>query len=177
MPYKRGGGNLLQLYDEKNGQYTDEEKQNMITKDEIGLTTYEVLKEDSIFPFHFPLEGIHSKDYNKRFLEVVKSDLENIVADPRKFDYLLSFQEGHDKSKFLFQIGYSRNDGKRLFDDIVKNTDINSLQYVEYRNKAFKCIAKTTLNGKLIATVWKLESNLNLRLVTIIPGGDKIWKK
>ena len=37
--------------------------------------------------------------------------------------------------------------------------------------------AKTVLKGKLVKTIWRIEKNLTINFIILIPGGDKQWKK
>lgn len=177
MPYKPGGGNHMQLYDKRNGEYTDQEKRDMAAKDDIGLELFFAYGEFSSRKFHFPLEGVHSDKYCKNFLEAVKGDIKKFNYSELKMDYLLSYQAEHDKSYFLQRIGYNKNYQHELYRDICKGTDISSLKFIQHSNDCFKCSAKTRLKGYLVKTIWGLNKDLSLRLITLIPGGDKIWDK
>lgn len=41
---------------------------------------------------------------------------------------------------------------------------------------SLKCMAKTTLKGKLVTSVWELKQDFSVRFITLIPRDDKKWK-
>jgi hypothetical protein len=55
MLVKRGGGNHMQLYDSRNGEYTDQEKERMREYDDWVSSSFEIYGEESTCKFHFPI--------------------------------------------------------------------------------------------------------------------------
>jgi hypothetical protein len=177
MPLKRGGGNHMQLYDSRNGEYTDQEKERMRDYDDWVISSFEIYGEESTCKFHFPIEGVHKTDYCIRFVRNIRSDLIAPSFVKPKMDYLLTYQSKNDKSKFLNGLGYSINNPYELFRDICVNTERESIEFSKFSFGEMLVVAKTVLKGKLVKTVWKIEKNLTINFVTLIPGGDKQWKK
>lgn len=62
-----------------------------------------------------------------------------------------------------------------LKNDIIKGTEWDTLIYNKLRRFGLMAECKTTLKGKVVTTAWKLEKDLSIRLITLIPGGDKKW--
>lgn len=179
MPLKKGGGNHLQFYDEADGQYDDEEERARINEEDkkaLSLVHYFGLPFNELV-FHFPTFGLHDDEYCGLFVQYAKGSIKRFEIDERKIDYLLSFNFGRDKSLFLTRLGYNANTARELCSDIYCNTDVQSLTFSGFRNNCLKCVAKTVLKGKLVTTVWELKKDFKLRLITLIPGGDKRWKQ
>lgn len=108
MPYKIGGGNHIQLYDKSDGRYSDENKgegskedfDNLRLVHEFGLD-YDNLK------FPFPIQGVHSEDYCKEFVEyVAENNLYDYgyIEDDKLSKYLFVHHDKDDKSKFVIDI-------------------------------------------------------------------------
>lgn len=176
MPLKRGGGNHMQLYDSRNGEYTEQEKQKMRSYDSFALRSYKWNGENNKFKFHFPLEGIHEKEYCIDFVECVRDDIREPIYDESKMNYLFTFRQKNDKSKFIKGLGYSESNPYKLFHDICLNTERDTISFSKFSYGTVLLTAITTLKGKEIRTVWKLDENLNLYFVTLIPGGLKHGK-
>lgn len=176
MNYKIGGGKHLQMYDETNGQYTDEEKASLIKEDRKNLALVYCFSLDSDdLIFHWPSKKIHDRDYYEIFTHFARDKIAEIQYNPTKSTYLLNHIIDRDKSSFLIKLGYAASDPDELQLDVIKGTDISSLEYSS-NNTCYKCIAKTVLKGKLVTSVWALEVGFKLRFITLIPGGDKVWK-
>jgi len=171
--FKPGGGNHLQLYNLKNGEYTDQEKQIMRSYDNFALWSYRQNGENSKFKFHFPTEGIHEEGYCKEFIQCLRDFLIKPEYRESKMNYLLTFHLKNDKSKFLNNIGYYRYNYKELFHDLCKKTLRHTLNFSKFSHGAVLLTAKTILKGKEVTTIWKLEETLSLTIVTLIPGGYK----
>lgn len=77
--------------------------------------------------------------------------------------------------RFFNSIGYSYDDATRLVADIVKGTDVKTLKFSKLSNYDPMTLAKTTLNGEIVTSMRELQFNFDLKLVTLIPGGDKKW--
>ena len=167
----------MQLYEERNGQYTEEESNRMLKNDRVALYVYQILGEKAPWPFHFPIQNVHDEEYCRDFLNAIKGSIKALICRKSKIDYLLPFKEKDDKSVFLNRLGYTRLNSEKLFDEIFKGVQIDSLKYVRFSFGCFMCKAKTRIQGKLVTTVWVLEKNLTLRFVTLIPRGDKTWKE
>jgi len=177
MPYKKGGGNHLQYYDQKDGEYDDAtlEEINKKDKENITMVYYFGLKYGDL-TFHWPTVKVHDDEYCSIFVRYAREQISNYDISNQKINYLLKFDKNKDKSKFLESLGYNHDNENDLIKDIYNYTDELSLTYSSYDNGCLKCIAKTNLRGKIVTTVWELQKGFVLRLITLIPGGDKIWK-
>lgn len=176
MGFKIGGGDHLQYYDESNGQYSDEWKAGAAEKDKENLVLFYYFGLD--YPeliFHFPKYGFHDDEYCEIFVLYARSRIRGLTCDPRKGKYLLTYTKSKDKSAFFNSIGYSYDDATRLVADIVEGTDVKTLKFSKLSNYGPMTLAKTMLNGEIVTSVWELQHNFDLKLVTIIPGGDKKW--
>lgn len=177
MSYKTGGGDHLQPYSEKNGQYKSNDKANQNEKDTKNLVLVHYFgfsKED--LPFCFPKYGIHDADYCDIFIKYSREHIKGILIDERKAVYLLTYKTKDDKSLFLNNLGYSENEKEKLLDDIQNNTKIGTLTFSRFEEKCLKCKAETILKGNIVTSVWELKENLEIRFITLIPGGEKRWK-
>ena len=177
MPLKPGGGNHMQLYDSRNGEYTESEKQNMRRYDNYAIASYKWNSEISEAKFHFPIECVHDKDYCRNFVKCIRDDIKKPIYSQPKMKYLMSSRTRDDKSKFVISLGYSLSRPNDLFRDICIGTKRDTIEFAKFSAGALLVEAKTTIKGKLVKTIWRLEKNLDISLVTLIPGGDKIWKK
>lgn len=177
MPYKTGGGNHLQYYDVNDGQYDDQSKKRMNEEDKKALVMvhYFGLPYDDLI-FHWPLFNVHDDEYCDVFVKYVRLYINDFEMDISKANYLLTYQADHDKSEFLKKIGYDQSGLDNLCEDICHCTDVTSLTFSRITKDCLKCMAKTTLKGKLVTSVWELKPNFSVRFITLIPGGDKKWK-
>ena len=177
MPYKKGGGNHLQYYDEADGQYDEETRRRMNEADMRALSKvhYFGYPYDELI-FHWPVYGLHDSAYCELFVEYARKGIHGAEMDIRKCDYLLKYDEKDDKSAFLSALGYGLTEPSRLRSDILCHTDLRTLTYSRYTKGCLRCVAKTDLHGKFVTTVWELKKDFTLRLITLIPGGDKKWK-
>lgn len=177
MPYKKGGGDHLQYYDEADGQY-DEETRNRINESDmkaLSMVHYFGYPYDELI-FHWPVYGLHDDAYCVLFVEYARKSIHGAEIDAGKCDYLLTYNEKSDKSEFLKALGYEPANIGELRSDILCNTYLNALTYGHYLKKCFRCVAETYLNGKCVTTVWELRRDFTIRFITLIPGGDKRWK-
>jgi len=177
MPLKPGGGNHMQLYDSQNGEYTEEEKDRMKSYDSFALWSYELNGNNNKFKFHFPIQGVHENEYCYDFIRLIKNSIHEPIFIEEKMKYLLTFRTKDDKSKFILSLSYSVNKPYELFKDICKNTIRDSIEFSRFSYGKIIVTAKTYLKGKLVKTIWRLEQNLDIYFVTLIPGGDKKWKR
>lgn len=176
MPYKLGGGNHLQYYDEENGKYSDETKTKLMEKDKENLALLKLFDiKFCKYKLHFPNYNIHDVDYCIDFVEYFKNDIKNKIIIENKLKYLLTYNENNDKSKFLISMGYNIENLKELYNDIILNTDFKTIKYKDIDKYGLRVKAKTILKGKTVTTGWMFERNFNLRFLTLIPGGDKEW--
>ena len=130
----------------------------------------------TIHTFHFPTPGIHDDEYCDIFVKYCRKNIDSIVINEKKAMYLLMQRAKDDKSSFLNNLGYDVNSSDKLLLDIYNNTQINSLTFSRNEKMCLKCVAKTILNGKIVTSVWKLKNSLEIRFITLIPGGEKRWK-
>ncbi len=178
MPLKKGGGNHLQFYDGADGQYDDEEKARINEEDKkaLSLVHYFGLSFNELV-FHFPTFGLHDDEYCRLFVQFSRKAVKRFKVDEMKIVYLLKPRERDDKSKFLHALGYSIDGVEELRADIHCGTTIDTLMFKEFSKFGIKCEAKTVLKGKIVTTAWMLENDFTIRLITLIPGGDKKWKR
>lgn len=178
MPLKTGGGNHLQKYNQNDGQYISSNKAELCEKDKENLVLLHYFGVDSPnMTYHFPILGVHDEEYYSLFLRHIKYSnmLRASNIDINKCRWLLTYHENNDKSLFLAKIGYDFGDIEKLKSDIINFTDFNSLRLPVLTMYGLKCIAKTILNGYIVSTVWQIEDDLSIRLITLLPGGDKKW--
>ena len=177
MPYKIGGGEHLQYYDENDGKYDDQAKKRLNDEDKKALTLVHYFGLSySYLVFHWPLYNVHDNEYCDIFVKYVRKYIKEYEMDINKAFYLLTYQTGHDKSEFLKKLGYDVNDPEKLKNDICCYTDASTLTFSRLTKDCFRCIAKTILMGKIVTSIWELKRNFKIRFITLIPGGDKKWK-
>jgi len=179
MEFKLGGGRHMQPYDPENGQYTDEDALIIGEKDMENLVLVYLFGMDyDHLVFHFPNYKIHNEDYCEMFVKYIRRFIKNedAIVETRKIEYLLSVHYQRDKSSFLNKIGYNRDNVEQLIEDIRWNTDFQTATFKTINNFTFNFKAKTTINNYVVTTAWQLSKNGDIRLITLIPGGDKKWK-
>lgn len=135
----------------------------------IDLFNFSIDKINIRFPYY----KIHDEEYCNLFLKIFSRYIKNFKIKEAKLDYLLTSRVKDDKSKFLNSLGYNLNNKNILLNDIIENTDLKSLTYHQISEYGFICEGKTILKGKIVITGRELEKDLTLRLITLIPGGDK----
>ena len=178
MPVKIGGGNKLQYYDKESGEYTDEQKLDLNENDKENLVMYHYYGiDDKTIIFHFPCFKIHDSEYCEMFCIFLRSKTIIKQINPSKASYLLRYNKDRDKSLFLNALGYHTGDENLLISDIVLNTDLNSITFAGLNEWGLRVKAKTTLNNKILTSIWMINKKLEMKFVTMIPGGDKLWKK
>lgn len=106
---------------------------------------------------------------------ISKSD--SPIIGTKKGEWLLTYQEGHGKSKFLSKFGYDINDPLRLLIYVEGGTDFKTLKFSRITEYGINCKTMTILNGYIVTSVWEVGSNLTIRFVTLIPGGEREWKR
>lgn len=177
--FKLGGGNHMQPYNPDNGQYTDEDIGKIKEKDMENLVliylyglNYDHLK------IHFPNYKIHDKDYCDMFIKYIRDFInkENAKVEKKKIVYLLTYQRERDKSIFLDKLGYNYSNIELLIEDIRWGTDFSTATFKVINKYTLSFEAKTTISHCVVTTAWQLLSNGEVRLITLIPGGDKKWK-
>lgn len=174
MGHKIGGGDHLQYYDENDGQYADEDKAKILEKDKENLVLYHLFDMHyEHIVFHFPVYGIHDKEYCEMFVSAFRNRIKKMSFDIRKAEYLLTPRDKDDKSKFLGMAGYSMNDKEKLIEDIKNATHISQLEYLDITKYALKCKQTIEVNGRQALIVWKLTKDLEINFVTLIPYGGK----
>ena len=177
MPVKIGGGNKLQYYDKDAGEYSDEQKLDLNEIDKENLVMYHYYGiDDETIVFHFPNYKIHDIEYCEMFCQFAKDKVTLNEINDEKIIYLLKFDPKKDKSTFLNNLGYNLNNIQKLKDDIFNKTFLKSLLFTRINKWGMSVIAPTKLNGTIVTSVWMLNADFTLRFITLIPGGDKIWK-
>ena len=136
-------------------------------------------KHKLLISFRFPNYKIHDDEYCKLFVKYIRQFIRNedVIIEERKMGYLFSLSYGRNKSYFLNKIGYNENDINKLINDIRMNTDFKTSTFKVITKFTFNFEAKTILNNYIVTTAWQLNNDGNIRLITLIPGGDKKWKK
>lgn len=176
MPYKPGGGEHLQYYDEENGEYSEEKAKASAEKDKENLVLYYWYgMEYPNLTFHFPKFGIHDEEYCDTFVYFYRKNIEKITIELPKLKYLLTPDPKKDKSKFLMSLGYSLEQLVFLKNDIINGTEWDKLRFGKLTNFGITAKCKTVLKDKIVTTIWELDQDFNVRLITLIPGGDKKW--
>ncbi len=179
MEFKLGGGKHLQPYDPENGQYTNEDLVRIKEKDMENLVLIYIFGLDyDSFYIHFPNYKIHDNDYCKLFVKYIRTYIKNIdvVIEERKMNYLLKEVKSDDKSKFLLDLGYDFINTEILMDEIRWGTDFKTSKFRNISKYTFNIMTKTTLRGKIVTTGRQINEDGTVRFITLIPGGDKIWK-
>ena len=179
MEFKLGGGRHMQPYDSENGQYTVEGASGLGGKDMENLVLVYLFGMDyDHLKFHFPNFKIHDEDYCEMFVKYIRRYIKNedAIVETRKIEYLLSVHYQSDKSSFLNKIGYNHDNAEQLIEDIRWNTDFQTSTFKTINNFTFNFEAKTIINNYVVTTAWQLSKNGDVRLITLIPGGDKKWK-
>ncbi len=176
MPYKSGGGEHLQYYDEETGEYSEEKAKASAEKDKANLVLYYWYgMEYPNLIFHFPKFGVHDKEYCQTFVYFYRKNVKEKTIDSAKLKYLLMPDPKKDKSKFLISLGYSLSNYDSLKNAIINGTEWDELSYSKLTPFGLTAKCKTILKGKIVTTIWELNQNFDVRLITMIPGGDKIW--
>lgn len=184
MPEKIGGGKHLQPYDKDTGQYTKEEIGKIVECDDFNLFRVMVMgNDDDYIKFHFPIDGIHSKEYCQRFIDYIKSFKlynELCIDDSKLKNHLFKQKEFDDKSNYMINILGFRNDEKgwRLArDTIIGSVDDDTMQFSRFSKGS--CIITMLAdiqdidgNKRCIKTVWELKRDFGLRFITLRP-----WRK
>lgn len=181
MQFKKGGGNHLQLFDQENGQYADEDKVKLNEKDLESLVMVHYFGFDNDeFIFHFPISGVHTDEYCDIFVSYLKRNSlfgEAFIEESKLKDYLFKFKEKDDKSKFMINVlGFSNNEGGwlRARNAILRGTDFSTAKYDPPMRNGLIINAETEIldkNGKKynVLTSWQIKDDLSLRFVTLIP--------
>lgn len=179
MEFKLGGGRHLQPYDPENGQHTDEDLVKIKEKDMENLVLIYIFGIDyDHLSIHFPNYKIHDDEYCELFAKYIRQYIKNmdVVIEERKMGYLLKKADSDDKSEFLLGLGYDPADIRKLISDIRWDTDFTVSKFKVLNKFTFNIMAKTTLKGKIVTTAWQINKDGTVRFITLIPGGDKIWK-
>lgn len=184
MPYKIGGGNKLQWYNVKNGEY-DELDTNYaaVSQESIKRLNNFINKLAIQSDVYFPNYQVHDKEYCKSFIEVFKNC---IFKDPdsislSKCKYLLTYNREKDKSMFLNSMGFY-SDGALYF-ALSESVDFKNASFDKIDEYGIFISVETDLFSvdktftKKVDTIWLLDSNLRARFVTMIIGGKKYGNK
>lgn len=176
MPYKPGGGEHLQYYDEKNGEYSEKRAKASAEKDKENLVLYYWYgMEYPNLTFHFPKFGVHDEEYCQTFVYFYRKNIKGKTIDAAKLKYLLTPDPKKDKSKFLTGLSYSLTNLDSFKNDIINGTEWATLCFGKLTSFGITAKCKTVLKGKVVTTIWELNQDFNVRLITLIPGGDKTW--
>ncbi len=173
MKVKKGAGNRLQAFGERNGRYVKEA--GHVRENSILLLSLlsELGADDETLIKVFPKYGVSDEEYCKLFVRMCRDRIKQYIVPEGKIKYLLTKQEQDDKSIFLNRIGYNIDDKGLLLGDIVRFTDFKTLNFSRISIYSLNCKATTILAGHYVTTYWKLTLELNLSLITLIPKGEK----
>lgn len=179
MEFKLGGGRHMQPYDPENGQYTDSDVFEIGEKDMENLVLVYLFGLDyDHLKFHFPNYKIHDRDYCEMFVKYIRRFIRNedTVIDESKILYFLTKLPKNDKSNFFAKTGYEISNCKKMINDIRCGTEFEKSEFKKITDKSFNIQTKTALNGYIVTSAWQILEDGTVRLITLIPGGDKIWK-
>ena len=184
MPYKIGGGNKLQWYNIKNGEYDELGSDiELINSNSINnLNKYindEILQNDLYFPDY----RFHNIEYCKLFVDAIKNKLykDQDSIELSKCKYLLTYNHNRDKSKFLNDMGFY-SDGT-LYLALNDSVDFKNTKFDKINEYGFFVSVETDLISndknytKKVDTIWQIDNNLRARFITMIIGGKKYGNK
>ncbi len=179
MNFKIGGGDRFQEYDPEDGRYKEKNFEALLEEDMKNLVLGHIFGiKSNEYLIRFPHYGIHDDEYCKLFVKYIRKhiDLGDAEIAESKINYLLTEQKGRDKSKFLLELGYNLRCSEALIDDIYEGTDFKTLEFKKMTEYSLNARAKTKLKGYIVTTAWQINKDGTVRFITLIPGGDKIWK-
>ena len=62
-----------------------------------------------------------------------------------------------------------------LKNDIINGSEWDTLCFGKLTSFGIIAKCKTVLRDKVVTTIWELNQVFNVRLITLIPRGDKTW--
>lgn len=184
MPYKPGGGNRPELYDPRNGQYTDDIDVELFKKQSLELELTNIVgrvvfknyhPEDTLFEPRYPIYRFHNDLYCRMYIiDQVRG--KNIFIDYQKITkYLLVRKESNDKSHFFELHGYTNKNPYELYEAIVTGTDTNKAKYHKIDEYGLFVEIPTKIYSKrekgyiTITTIWRFDENTKrLHFVTVL---------
>lgn len=183
MKMKLGEGNHLQSYDENTGQYNDEIKPKMSDKDMENLVmVYLYGFDNEERKFHFPRKSIHNDEYCDLLVRYLRDNNlygQSYIEDQKLEKHLFKHKDKDDKSKYMVEVlGFENNSkGWRLAKaEILKGVNLKTMKF----GGPFNGFLKVSMRQKIkdvygryhdIITIWEVQENLDLRFITLIPGG------
>lgn len=169
----------MQPYDRENGQYTEEDIAAIRKSDMTNLVlVYLYGFDNESVAFHFPKYEIQGKEYCELFDRYIRQFIKNdsSVIEEQKAIYFLTKLDKNDKSKFFTGIGYTYDNIAQFINDIRNGTDFTKSEFGKMTDKTFNIQTQTILNSYIVTSVWQIKEDGTVRLITLIPGGDKRWK-
>lgn len=172
MPYKIGGGNVQELYNENNGQYCRNPK---CEEDEKHLIFSKLFGIDANIPIQFPMFGIHDEDYCKLFITYCLNTKYPFIAKEKVTKYLLSFKEKNDKSSFFKKLGYTIDNSDELYNQIICGTSFKNKKLKRFDQLVLSFNTETRILNKnsgkyyFCTSSWAIEKDYTVRFITLIP--------
>jgi hypothetical protein len=162
-PTKPGGGNLPQLYDPENGQYTDEEKTKLLEDEIANIVMRYIFGLTNTYEPRYPIYGFHNKEYCELYIRhaIYRADCDVPVEKVR--DYLLKHRDRDDKSSFFKTLGYDVTKWDELHNIITANTDFSKMEYDLFNEYGLRIDApvtmKSLIDGKefIFYGVWRYD--------------------
>ncbi len=172
MPYKTGGGDKLQLYNSRNGEYIrnpicEQDEENLVMQKLFGVNTNKKIS--------YPIKGIHDEDYLDLIIKYCLDYSNPQISDRKLTDYLLVPQPKKDKSKILNSIGYDINNFNELKKQLLIGSNFKRCYVQAFTETKLLINVETKLYNKknnkyyYCTTAWFVETNFTLRFVTLIP--------
>lgn len=81
----------------------------------------------------------------------------------------------HDTPFSLLLLSYFLANLDRLKNDIINGTEWDTPCFGKLTSFGITAKCKTVLKDKVVTTIWELNQDFNVRLITLILGGDKTW--
>lgn len=83
------------------------------------------------------------------------------------------FSPRYPSSLLLLSYFFAKLDG--LKNDIINGSEWDTLCFGKLTSFGIIAKCKTVLRDKVVTTIWELNQDFNVRLITLIPRGDKTW--
>ena len=173
--YKKGGGEKLQLYDPKNGEYTDEDKKKLFEDEMSNIVLRCIFNDDDTYIPRYPIFGFHDDDYCRLYVGYCIKKPHFFINKKKVTDYLLTFRKNSDKSLFFKKQGYTLENSNELYNQLIEGSNIDTIKYNKIHPYGLNVEMTTTIQSitynKKIAmkSIWRFEEDNNrLMFITVI---------